>query len=612
MMLLILAFVEDPERRATSLRIGRLGLSLQHAVIALIVCIALPQILYLISRNITVIHGLFAWHRDVFPFGSAGNPDVPGNFGVHDEIAQIRPLVCEPLGQALFWSIGLAAIVWLCWRETRVASLYMFAFYAFCALAFMAKGIPGFALPGLVAALALAANKRFSLLFEGKLRVAAGMLIVIVLGMPWFIAMYMRHGPAFTDRILIHDHINRLTSGVHGDNGSIQYFIWQLGYGLFPLIGLAPVGLGSWLVSTRANDHENPLARARRDTLYVLGLWFAVSFTLFSAMTTKFHHYIFPAVPPTAVLIGLVIDRMLTPNAFKLERSSVARAITALAAPIFVALGIGGLRGDVRGVIPAAVSATERSRWVLEHPWPLALCLLSLAIGVALFAFAVRSEMRRDPPPPSATDNLAFGTATITGAVLLAFVGRDLSWNVKDSPPGSERLIHLFVYNYTRPWPDYLDYRAIMFGFASAAVLLMLACAVRALRGTAAAGLLGLAIVFSAYCLDVYMIDLTPHWSQLGLIDRYYAERKPDQPLLAWQMNWKGENFYTGNRVYVFVDLDNKALLDWVGKNKGKTVFLILEHTRLDRLKHVLTPRTIETLTTPRDDNKFVLVRTTL
>lgn len=30
----------------------------------------------------------------------------------------------------------------------------------------------------------------------------------------------------------------------------------------------------------------------------LLALWFFAAFVLFSAMATRFHHYIFPAVPP--------------------------------------------------------------------------------------------------------------------------------------------------------------------------------------------------------------------------------------------------------------------------------------------------------------------------
>lgn len=605
MMLLILACAEDPERQAPMLRVGRFGLSLQHAVIALILAIALPQLLYLISRNITFVHGLFAWHRDSFLHGSAGNPaSVPGNFDLHEERPYETALLCEPIAQALMFGIALAPILWLLRREQRLSSLYMFGFYTFCALAFMAKGIPGFALPGLCALFFLIASGRYQLLLEGRLRVAVGMLTVAVLGMPWFVAMYMRHGPAFTDRILIHDHINRLTSGVHGDNGSIQYFIWQLGYGLFPWVGLVPAALASWLLS----KPRSSASRVQRDMLMMLGLWFATSFTLFSAMTTKFHHYIFPAVPPIAAMIGVLLDRLLPTPWFGLSGRALGRTVAGLLAPVPCVLGFAGWHGDVRGVLPSNLKdAAQRSVWIFEHPWPTWLCVMLIIAGVLLFALAAVGGAA--PRAPRA--NLV--AAAIAGAVLLAFVGRDLAWNVRDQPPGAERLIHLFVYNYTRPWPDYLDYRAIMFGFAAVAVLWTGACALRRLQPSAASGLVGLGLAFCVFCLDVYMIDLTPHWTQAGLIARYYAERKSkDEPLVAWQMNWKGENFYTGNRVFVFVDLDNKALLDWVGKNAGHHVFFILEHSRLDRLRKLLAPRTLETLTTQRDCNKFVLVQTTL
>jgi hypothetical protein len=105
------------------------------------------------------------------------------------------------------------------------------------------------------------------------------------------------------------------------------------------------------------------------------------------------------------------------------------------------------------------------------------------------------------------------------------------------------------------------------------------------------------------------MIDLTPHWGQQTLMKRYYKERKgPEEPLVAWQMNWKGENFYTGNRVSVFVSLKNKELDEWMDKNQGKKVFFVLEHTRLGRFRGVLKGRKIHEVTTMRDCNKFILV----
>jgi 4-amino-4-deoxy-L-arabinose transferase-like glycosyltransferase len=615
-MLLLLAVHEDPERAVRRYRIGPLLISAHEITLGLFLLICLPQILYLASRNVTFIHGLFAWHRDEFLFGSGHNPNVPGNPPLRDEHQYFDSLLIQPLGQALLWA-GCVAIVVLAYRrERRARALYMLAFYIFCGLSFMAKGAPGFALPGMIALLYLWGCNRWSLLFTGQLRVALGSLALLTASLPWFIAMYVRHGPGFTDRLVIHDHLNRLAAGVHGDTGSIQYFIQQFGYGTFPWVALCPVALGSWLALPKAGTHETADARARRETLIVLGLWFSAAFTLYSAMITKFHHYVFPAVPPAALLIGVLLDRMLgAPDRWNLGTKRWPLLGCALLGPLPIALGIAGLRGDVRGVLPAQLSMAEQAVWVFQHGWSRALCFLLIAGGLGLLVAALRlyarprggAEQSQDPK------ERGLGAGLIGSAALCAFVGRDLSWTTSARPSGSERLIDLFIYNYERPFPAQFDYRPILGGFAVVATLLIALCAVRALRPVLTLSLLGLGFCFSIFFLDVYMIDLTPHWSQSGLVDRYYRERKgPQDPLVAWQMNWKGENFYTGNRVAVFVDLNNKEVTDWTDKNKGKTAYFVLEHGRLGRLRSLLSPHEIKALTTERDNNKFVLVRVNL
>ena len=137
--------------------------------------------------------------------------------------------------------------------------------------------------------------------------------------------------------------------------------------------------------------------------------------------------------------------------------------------------------------------------------------------------------------------------------------------------------------------------------------------AIRRLRAVATLGVVGLSVLFALFCLDVYMLDLSPHWSQRDLVRRYYRERKgPQDPLVAWQMNWKGENLYSGNRVAVFADLKNKEISDWIEKNKGKTAYVLLEHHRLSRFKGLVGDRPVTSLTTERDNNKFLLVRVVL
>jgi hypothetical protein len=105
------------------------------------------------------------------------------------------------------------------------------------------------------------------------------------------------------------------------------------------------------------------------------------------------------------------------------------------------------------------------------------------------------------------------------------------------------------------------------------------------------------------------MIDLSPHWGQRELIEAYYQARKgPQEPLVAWQMNWKGENLYTGNRVSVFVNLKDEDVIAWINKRKGSRAFFVLEHSRLARFKSMLAERPMREVTTARDNNKFILI----
>jgi len=613
--LLLLAVFEDPEREVTGYRVGRLVFSAQHVVIALLAALVLPQVLYLATRNVTMIDGpLFAWHKDQFLSGSGHNNEVPGNSPLHGARPYLDALWFQPMLQAALWLVALVVLLIILRRERRAQSLTTFGFYIFCALAFMSKGIPGVALPGLVALLYLFACQRWSLLLEGRLRIAAGIVTVTVVGIPWFVAMFIRHGQGFTNRLLIHDHINRLAAGVHGDTGSIQYFLWQLGYGLFPWIAFVPAAFLVWPFWSASRTPDAKVETMRRETILTLSLWFTATFTLFSTMITKFHHYIFPATPPVAILIGLVVDRMLGDKFEGKSPSQIARVIVPIAvAPVFWIIGIAGFFGDVRGVLPDDVLPGDIPHWAVDHPWHPAVCLLFLAIGTGLTFYSARQMPKADQAESDSQTTdwraVSLSAALIAGAVLAAFVGRDLSWTTSSEPAGYERLIHLFVYNYKRPWPQEFDYRPILLGFTLVACLCVIAASIRRLRPLMACAITGTALAFSFWCLNIYMIDLTPHWGQRTLMKRYYKERTgPEEPLVAWQMNWKGENFYTGNRVSVFVSLKNKELNEWIDKNRGKKVFFVLEHTRLARFRGVLKGKKIHEVTTMRDCNKFILI----
>jgi 4-amino-4-deoxy-L-arabinose transferase-like glycosyltransferase len=592
---LLVAMQEDPEREVTSFQIGPWKLSFQHVVLFAIVLLVLPQAVYLISRNMSWLegYGLVA-HPDRFLYGSAGNIDVPGNPNPRDQAPRVGGVGAQPFVQGILWLAALFGLAMILGKERRARPLLMYAFYFFCALAFMAKGLLGLAIPGAAALFYLIASRRWALLGEGELRVSTGVLIVTAVSLPWYLAMYVRHGAAFTNRLLIHDHINRLASGVHGDKGTVEYFLAQIGYATFPWVALIPAGLMAslWI---RSRTERDP----RGETVLLLVVWLVSSFVLFSAMVTKYHHYILPTIIPVGILIGIGLAQWWGP------RRPVTTVLAASAALCAVA-GFAWLVGDPRGVIPA--DAMQVDDWVLQQTQPAKACALIL-LGALLATLARWDVAKAGTKLTPSTWSVGLGVALLLGACLVAFVGRDLSWTTSARPQGNELLVHLFVYNYGRLWPEHLDYRAILSGFAITACLATAASAFRLWRPVATRSLTVVALLFCAWGLNVYMVDLSDHWGLRDLARRYYASRESaDEPLVAWQMNWKGENFYTGNRVYVFAETDNERIRKWLEENEGRNAYFLLEHKRLESFRKLVPERQIHELSTKRECNKFILI----
>lgn len=626
MCLLGLAITEDKEARIEEYAIGRFRWSTRRSALALLAMVGAPQLLYFLSRNVTWTDQGFDVHGELLLRGSAGNDGVPGNEpltevppafsafldrarlaetfgdnGLSRGLAQID--FVAPAWQAVWWGLLLALVVKLLRRDDKRQMPLMLGFYIFCALGFLAKGIPGFALPGLVALFFLVAAGRFRSLVDGELRVLAGVLTVVGLGLPWYIAMHIRHGLAFFDRILVHDHLNRLAAGVHGDTGSIEYFIGQLGYGTFPWIGLAPAAVLSYLWYKRRGEGERDRLQ---DGLVLVAMWTLSSFTLFSAMVTKFHHYIFPVVPPTGILIGIVLDRLVGDMRSR-GREALVYVLCALSG-IALVIGFAGLYGNVRGLVPEDVPAGQHADWVLLHAPPAYVVLLAFAVAAAGFlgSFVLaRREGMNDTAPKG------FAVVALGGAALASLVGRDLSWATSVRPAGYERIANLYTYKYDRAWPSYIDYRPILTGIAIAATIALIALAWPKLRAYAARALVGVAILFAAFGVNVYFPDVAPHWSCGPIVARYYAQRAEGEPLIAYQMNWKGENFYTGNRVFVFQDISSTRFTDWMSAHDRQPFYAILEHTRLHGFRTAVGIRVVTERSDLRFNNKFVLVHVT-
>jgi len=210
------------------------------------------------------------------------------------------------------------------------------------------------------------------------------------------------------------------------------------------------------------------------------------------------------------------------------------------------------------------------------------------------------------------------------GALLYALVAHDLALTPK-------HLTDMFVYNYDRPYPDKeTDPRQIftVLFYAGAAVafspwifdrLAQLwrwarrkpAAAVVAGeppqdRNVAVWSLVAAALAFAVFCGWFHWRRLSPHWTQRDLFWEYYHQSTPDEPIAAYQMNWRGETFYSRNTVRQVGRPGAPAatLADFMN-GPGQRKWFLVEHSRLNGLRQALGGARLKVVESR--NNKFVL-----
>ncbi len=172
----------------------------------------------------------------------------------------------------------------------------------------------------------------FALAYD--MRLGTGILLFLGVCLPWYYEMFTfwrvdDESKLFWFRFIIHDHFARLGSGVHTTTpgGDFTYFIQQGGYAMFPWVAIIP---GAFAVAMRLKVRGGGSA----DGVGLIAvLWFAFSWALIGASATKFHHYVFPMLPPLAILMGLFLDKLWE------EGVETHGLVLLLGVPIFLLVG---------------------------------------------------------------------------------------------------------------------------------------------------------------------------------------------------------------------------------------------------------------------------------
>ena len=500
----------------------------------------------------------------------------------------------------------------------------------------------------------LKADKNIPSLFAEmyRMRVGTGLMVFLGVAIPWYWVMFSfpqvdDESKLFWFRVLVHDNFGRLAAGVHTTTpgGTFTYFIEQGGFATFPWSVCVP---GAFAVvarlTIRGNDPYDKVG-------VIAATWLAGTFVIIGASATKFHHYVLPMLPALAILIGLFIDRLwsegiarhglalllglpffllvgkdLAANpknftdlfVYNYDRpypfDMVQNQINAFATrPLWMndllaiaLLGIGGylffettsakrpapLKGlavtlGSLGLAALLVSATD------ARMSPLVYFGLGFAGGAAWFAYeAMRSK--------EGNDYVLYACAGLAGLPALALLARGVQVETARGNPQAPR-----VEDFLQPLvTDAASIKEVMgFAFAVGGVLVLCMALARA-RVAMFSTAIALITAWVLWFNWSHWVQLTHHWTQRDQFWRYYAQRRPGEPITSFLMNWRGETFYSRNTVKQIKD---NNLLYQYAQQPGRE-WALVEHARLGILKAAVGPDKVVTLIDKDLNNKFVLV----
>jgi 4-amino-4-deoxy-L-arabinose transferase-like glycosyltransferase len=244
---------------------------------------------------------------------------------------------------------------------------WLAAMYVAVGLGVLTKGPVAVAVPGLVFLVYLIATRQLRRI--GRMMLPAGALIVSVVVLPYYAALYSREGWDAIASFLFRENLARYAEGVGApDRGPLfyvpvlfadLYFPWSLLLpAAFALVPWGSVGRGQ--PNGRPASAEAPPGFANARLL--LGLWIVVIVVFFSASKGQQDLYVLPFIAAGAALVGGVLDGWLAgAREGRLDRAVTASV--AFVALVFVAIGAGAAwlsggpdgRLDLAGVLPAGV-----------------------------------------------------------------------------------------------------------------------------------------------------------------------------------------------------------------------------------------------------------------
>lgn len=511
---------------------------------------------------------------------------------------------------------------------TSMRQLYLLAAYFLLGISVLAKGPPGFTVVILVAFFHLLCMNRWSHLYDGAYEIKRGLILMTVVAIPWHVGMWLREGLRFVDEYFYTHILNRAGAGVDNSPGTFEYYANQLGHGMWLWAALLPAAFAATMLRAGRETREQ---RVR----FTLGLWAVLATSLFCLVQTKFHHYILPAIPALALLVAWYLDDLLA----KRERFH----------PIYAGLAIGIVFLITRDLM------YEPERWIemfvfrYDRPWPnadpYAVDVSDGILGLGVFAAIALAV--------AATRFTRLGVALIGAAglaiciwalqVYMPHAGQH--WGMRDAVRGyyanrtvyGEKLVYFGTKQLADEWADEDDVRTFETMIPNTMQVGQPMTVTIQVNKPDQESVIDHEIVLIGTCTSIgeHTVELT---LAPGQRDRLKADiasglrtdkvgnrsriRVVDADrLIAWQLYWRGENFWAGGEIWPWLpemktsfpnpnNVEfNKYINDRARAPLGRRYFVVTEAGRLSGIRSLLpTPRARESFEVlDTTSNKFSL-----
>ncbi|WP_353182808.1 glycosyl transferase [Bosea sp. (in: a-proteobacteria)] len=260
-------------------------------------------------------------------------------------------------------SMGALARIWLDWTRSLAfvpSRRNWLVFWGATAIGLLIKG-PIVPMVWGLAVLVLSASQR-SFRWLKPLRFGPGLLICLIVALPWFVAIMLKTGGSFFAESVGQDMLGKVAEGQEKHWGPPGLYLLFFFATYWPAAAFAAMAV--------------PFAWVRRKEPQILFLiaWILPSWIVFEAVPTKLPHYVLPLYPAiTALLLLAVVNGGID----RYRRGAVATAALVVAVPL------------------ALMAVVVFGNWTLDGavPWlALPFFALVLAIGVGIVAAFRRQQ----------------------------------------------------------------------------------------------------------------------------------------------------------------------------------------------------------------------------